>query len=175
MTKLKAKKSISKYKTKTRTVYYVDKENKIKSKQKKDKVSAWLDSVYRGNKEYIDQRIGESNTTVTTTPKQIFKQLVYENIEAGMTPNQALKTLNKSTVFVPVQERLSQNAYSALKDDPQAYKAFREATKINGRYTKVDMGEFKWDKYQKVYRYGDTIISFRNSPYEVILTKANTI
>lgn len=136
----------------------------LKNKSKYKNTSTWLDAVYRNNKELIDSKV---ETTGNTSKKQVFKKLVNEYIEEGYSPTQAVKKLEKSTVFTDVKDRLKQNAYTAIKNDKEAYKEFRELTKNKGRYSKVELDKFQYDKDTGNYIYGNIMISFSNSPYTI--------
>lgn len=141
----------------------------LKAKSKYKNTEAWLDAVYRNNKEYIDSKIIVTSTR--ESKKAIFKRMVGEYMEEGLSPTKALKTVSKSSVFVPYKERAVSNAYTALKADKLAYQQFRELTKSGGKYTKIDMGKFVWDPDQKVYVYdNEVIIRFDNSPKQVIVS-----
>ena len=124
----------------------------------------WLDAVYIKNKKFIDSKI---ETTGDTDKSEIFKSLVNEYIEEGYSPKQAVKKLEKSTIFTDVKDRLKQNAYSAIKHDKEAFKQFRELTKNNGKYTVVDVDKFKYNKDTNSYIYQNIAISFSNSPYTI--------
>lgn len=136
----------------------------LKNKSKYKNTDKWLDAVYRKNKDYIDSRL---ETTGNTSKKQVFKKLVNEYMSEGYSPTQAVKKLEKSTVFTDVKDRLKQNAYTAIKNDKEAYKEFRELTKNKGRYSKVELDKFQYDKDTGNYVYGNIIISFSNSPYTI--------
>ena len=136
----------------------------LKNKSKYKNTSTWLDAVYRNNKELIDSKL---ETTGNTSKKQVFKKLVNEYMSEGFSPTQAVKKLEKSTVFTDVKDRLKQNAYTAIKSDKEAYKEFRELTKNKGRYSKVELDKFQYDKDTGNYIYGNIMISFSNSPYTI--------
>ena len=136
----------------------------LKNKSKYKNTSTWLDAVYRNNKELIDSKV---ETTGNTSKKQVFKKLVSEYMAEGFSPTQAVKKLEKSTVFTDVKDRLKQNAYTAIKSDKEAYKEFRELTKNKGRYSKVELDKFQYDKDTNSYTYGNIMISFNNSPYTI--------
>lgn len=125
---------------------------------------AWLDAVYRSNKETIDKELGFDGKS----GKKIFKQMVNEYISEGMSPTKAVKTIARSTIFTTTKERLINNFYEGLKGDKEAYKAFRELTKEKGRYTKFDTEKLVWNAEDRTYIYNSmVIISFQNSPYGV--------
>ena len=136
----------------------------LKNKSKYKNTSTWLDAVYRNNKELIDSKV---ETTGNTSKRQVFKKLVNEYIEEGYSPTQAVKKLEKSTIFTDVKDRLKQNAYTAIKNDKEAYKEFRELTKNKGRYSKVELDKFQYDKDTGNYIYENIAISFSNSPYTI--------
>jgi hypothetical protein len=137
-----------------------NKANKPRSAYKD--TNAWLNSVYKNNKEIIDEKLSGRNVS----PKTLFKRLVKEQIEQDKnTPTQALKTIARSRLFTEAKEMFREHAWSGLAEDPKAYKRFRELTKEKGRYTKFDPNKLVWNKRDGVYVYNDEIvISFQNSP-----------
>ena len=145
---------------------------KLHSKQRKGRYAStdnWLNSVYKANKSKIDASI-EAPTDTKTSKKEVFKQLVKEYHEEGYSWTKSLHLYEKSTHYTTVRERLSANAYEALKKDKEAYRQFREMTKEDGRYTSIDWDEIEWDSTEKAYIYKDQIkISFSNSPKETIV------
>lgn len=129
---------------------------------------AWLDAVYRNNKAKIDEAMADVRGM---SARVAFKEHVKAYMEEGLTARKAVNALSRSTVFTSTAERLRNNMYSALKQDTDAYKAFRNLTRENGRYTEIDFNEFKWDKDQHMYIYkGQVGINFKNSPQEIIVT-----
>lgn len=144
----------------------------FKAKHKKGfykTTEAWIDAVYRNNKEAIDRELSVDGKS----GKRIFKQMVNEYIDEGMSPTKAVKTVARSTLFTSVKERLLNNFYEGLKSDQEAYKTFRELTKEKGKYTKFDTEKLSWNPQDKVYIYnGVVVISFQNSPYGVIVRGA---
>lgn len=146
---------------------------KLKAKYNKGHyktTDSWLTAVYHNNKDYIDSRL---IVTGKETPVKVFKQIVGEYIEEGLSPTKALKAVERSTIFTPKRDRLVHNAYEAIKADKEVYKRFRELTKTSkGTYSKVDLGKFVWDRQQGVYIYDNKlVISFRNSPYGIDINK----
>lgn len=136
-----------------------------KSKSKYKNTNAWLDAVYRNNKDIIDKELSFAGS-----PKKIFKQMVAEYMDEGLTATKAVSTIARSTLFTTQKERLQTNFYEGLKADRTAYQTFRELTKERGKYSSFDRSKLEWDKEDKVYRYNkDVIISFQNSPYAVIV------
>lgn len=140
---------------------------KLKAKKGKSKyknTDTWLDAVYRNNKEFIDEKL--KNVSVPKLSKRtIFKDIVKEYSDQGLSPLKALKTASNSEIFTSKMERLHNNAFSALKADKDAYKTFRELTKEHGRFTKMDETKLKWEN--GVYIYENIMISFQNSPYGI--------
>lgn len=133
---------------------------KIKSKYKN--TNAWLDAVYRNNKDIIDNSL---IVTGKTSAKKVFKQLVNEYISEGMSPTKAVKTLSKTTIFTPEVERLKSNAFKGLKGDKAAMKQFRKAI---GWHEKIDEAKMTYDASQHIYVYDNKVtVSFTNSPYGV--------
>lgn len=125
---------------------------------------AWIDAVYRNNKDVIDANLKLGGSS----PKTIFKQIIKEYIREGVKPTTAMKTLARSTIFTPTQERIKTNLWTGLKGDKAAYKEFRELTKEKGKYTAFDPSKLVWNRQDNVYIYNALIkISFQNSPYGI--------
>lgn len=144
---------------------------KLKAKRNKGyykNTDAWLDAIYRNNKAVIDEAMSDVRGA---SARSAFKEHVKAYMEQGLTPTKAVNTLSRTTIFTSKAERLRNNMYSALKQDKDAYQAFRNLTKEKGKYTEVDFSQFKWDEDQHMYIYkGQVGIDFRNSPQEIIVT-----
>lgn len=127
--------------------------------------SHWLDAVYRNNKEFIDKKLTVTNPKASK--KTVFKNLVREYMDEGYAPTKALNTLSKTTIFTSEVERFRRNARNALRNDKETYKQFRQ---LVGWKQKIDESKFVYDKKQHIYIYdGRITVSFRNSPYEIII------
>lgn len=123
--------------------------------------NAWIDAVYRNNKELINIKL----EGVLGNKQKVFKNLVKEYMDEGLSPTKAVNTLSRSTVFTEERERLRENAMNALRADKDAYKAFRTTIGWN---TKIDTAKIIYDKDEKVYIYDNkAIISFKNSPFGI--------
>lgn len=137
----------------------------LKAKQNKGKyknTEAWLDAIYRNNKETIDKALV---TTGKTSSKTVFKQLIREYVSEGMSPTKAVRTLSKTTIFTPEVERLKSNAFKGLRGDKTAMKQFRKAI---GWREKIDDSKLVYDASQHIYVYDNRVtVSFTNSPYGV--------
>ena len=139
-----------------------------RAKSRYKSTSKWLDAVYRNNKALIDEKI--ETPEAKTSKRKVFKQLVKEYTDEGYTAKQAVKKVSRSTIFTTTKERLQANAYEGLIDDKEAFKKFRELTKSKGKYQKIEMDKFVYDKESHSYIYDDKIkISYSNSPEEVIV------
>lgn len=141
---------------------------KLKAKKNKGKyknTNAWLDAVYRNNKGFIDSKIQVTNPKANK--KRVFKQLVQEYIDEGLSPTKALNTLSRSTIFREEYERFRENVYKGISQDKLAFKQFRQ---LVGWKKKIDISLFDYDEDEKVYVYDNRItISFKNSPFEIII------
>ena len=139
----------------------------FKAKHKKGfykSTDAWINAVYRNNKEVINKELGSGGKSA----KVIFKQMIKEYMSEGVSPTKAVSTIARSTLFTSTKERLLDNFYKGLKSDQEAYKTFKELTKEKGKYTKFDTEKLYWNPYDKAYIYDDSVvISFQNSPYGV--------
>lgn len=142
----------------------------LKNKGKYKNTEAWLDAVYRNNREFIDSKLVITNPRASK--KTVFKQLVREYMDEGMSPTKALNTLSKTTIFTPEAERFRSNVHKAIREDKDTYKQFR---KMVGWKEKIDDSKFVYDKEQHIYVYdGRVTVSFKNSPYEIILGTIQT-
>lgn len=139
----------------------------FKAKHKKGfykSTDAWINAVYRNNKEVISKELGSDGKS----GKVIFKQMIKEYMSEGLSPTKAVSTIARSTIFTSTKERLLDNFYKGLKSDQEAYKTFKELIKEKGKYTKFDTEKLFWNPQDKVYIYDNSvIISFQNSPYGV--------
>ena len=135
-----------------------------KGKSRYKNTDKWLDAVYRNNKTLIDEKLKDVSVP-KLSKRTIFKDIVKEYTEQGLSPVKALNKASNSEIFTSKTERLHSNAFSALKADKDAYKTFRELTKEHGRFTKMDETKLKWEN--GVYIYGNIMISFQNSPYGI--------
>lgn len=137
----------------------------FKAKQPKSKyksTESWIDAVYRNNKVIIDGELASSGN-----PRRVFKQIINEYMDEGLSPTKAMQTLARSTIFTTDKERIQNNMWAGLKGDKEAYRLFRELTKERGRYTKFDESKLIWDRSQHAYIYSGVMISFQNSPFGV--------
>ena len=126
-------------------------------------IDAWIDAVWRNN----EGRIRAAFDGVSK-PKSAFKSSIKEYMSQGLSPQKAMFSLVRSTIFTTTRERLSDNARTGLRGDKAAYKVFRDLTREKGRFTKFDQSLMKYDKKEKVYIYNNkVIISFKNSPKRV--------
>lgn len=144
----------------------------LKKKRKYKNTDAWINAVYRNNKSVIDDKL-QINENIKISTQTLFRNMVKEYINMGLSPTKALDTLSRTTIFTPRWERLQNNAIRGLRNDPDAFYRFR---KLTGWKKQVDPSLFIWDKEQHLYIYGDTgiAVSFRNSPYRVIVRNTNT-
>lgn len=140
----------------------------LKNKSKYKSTSAWLDAVYRNNRDFIDSRIQTPSTMRRKISKRaVFKQLAQEYMDEGLSPIKALDTLSKSTIFTSEAERIRSNAFRGIKGDKEAFREFR---RLAGWNKKIDESKMKWDKEQHMYIYDNRVtIQFDNSPYQVIV------
>lgn len=129
----------------------------------------WLDAVYRKNKAEIDKALdGVKNK------KAAFKNAVKGYMEEGLSPEKALNTLERSTIFTPEKVRFRRNLLQALKDFDK-YNEFRKMIRgEKGRFAKVYLEKFQYDREKNLYYYytdlGDVVvIEFTNSPEDIIL------
>ena len=148
------------------------KANKVRSKYKN--TEAWLDAVYRKNKEYIDSTFistTQSGKSIKVQFKQSVKDYIYG--ERKFTPEEALKATQRSSHFTTPKERIRANLMSRIKKEKEGefYKKFRQiAFRESGKYAKYDPDKWFYHYDDKVYTYdGRIMISFSNSPQSVIM------
>lgn len=132
-------------------------------------VDHWLDSIYRKNRDYIDNKLeGIKNK------KASFKNAVKGYMEEGLSPEASLKALENSTIFTPVYERMRKNLIEGMKSH-KVYNDFRKLNRsVSGKFLRVDMDRFHWDDEQGVYYYTTTegriiVIEIINSPEQILV------
>ena len=164
-----------------RKIKKIGKFKKVSKKTRFKTTDKYLDSIYRNNKDIIDKAFDVDpddlgkviNNKKLRSKRERFKEVVREYMDEGKTVDQALKSISNSELFTEYKERAHNNLYDALKDDRDAYRKFRELTKDDkGRFTKVDLTQFEYIGNGE-YQYGDVVISFTNSPEEIIIKKVN--
>ena len=143
--------------------------------------SAYLDAVYRKNKEYIDSHTPEGIKEKGVSPKAFFKAEVrrvseMQNQMTGKkyTLNRAIKRVANSKMLNPqmsTSDIKANNFQSLLKKDKDTYRQFRNRTRKGGRFTSFDYSKLKFDGYYNingtngaVYIYDDdtVIIEFKS-------------
>lgn len=146
------------------------KANKARSKYKN--TEAWMNAVYRKNKEYIDSTF-VSTTQSSKSIKVQFKQSIKDYMEGArkFTPEEALNATLRSSHFTTPKERIRANLMSKLKKEQELYKEFRQiAFRESGKYAKYDPDKWFYHYDDKVYTYdGRIMISFSNSPQSVTM------
>lgn len=152
----------------------------LKYKKAYKNLDKYLDSIYRANKDLINDNIitdeelklaSNKDILKRQSKKKLFKEAVKEYMDEGYRVDEALKKLSNSRVFTEYVETAQENTLDALREYKDAWRRFRELTKEKGRYTKIDPNRLVYIGNNE-YSYGDVIISFRNSPKEVIVRKA---
>ena len=153
--------------------------NVLKAKSKYKNIDKYLDAIYRANKDYIDNNIISQEELEVASNRDIlkkkskralFKNYIKEYMEEGYNVDQAIRKASNSRVFTEYVELAQENLLEGLKEHKDAYKKFRNLTKKNGRYTKIDLSKFTYIGNNE-YAYEDIIISFKDSPKEVVVKK----
>lgn len=129
-----------------------------KAKKRYKNTNAWLDAVYRKNKQVIDNAL---QSTRWSSSKKIFKEWVRAYMAEGNSPVKALRKLSRSEIFTDRATRLKENFLKGLKSDKEKFKEFRK--KI-GWKTKIDINNLKYDYREGAYIYGDTGIEIYEDP-----------
>ena len=154
----------------------------LKTKKHYKNTSAYIDAVYRNNKNIIDSNMSPEWIAVYKTPKAAFKALVKEqmlqkNYKTGknFTVQQAIKTkanskdLNKDWSRADI---MYNNFQGLVKKDKGLAKEFRKRLRDErGRFTKYDPKKLKFLGYYSsstgnaaVYQFGDLVILEKKSP-----------
>ena len=132
----------------------------------------WFYQVYRNNKELIDAKY-DFNPEVG--PYKLFKRAAYELIEQGKSPESAVQTIARSSLFTSKKERYQDYFLESLKSERSAFKRFQELSKDRGRYTRFDSDKLWWSYEDKVYVYDNKVlVSFENSPYQIVVKKISS-
>lgn len=152
---------------------------RLKTKGKYKSLDKYLDAIYRQNKDLIDRKIlneqdlelaPNREKLLRQSKKKLFKDYVKEYMDEGYKVDQAIKKVSNSRTFLDYDDLAKDNALSGLKEDKDAYREFRELTKEKGRYTKIDVSKITYIGNNE-YSYGGVVISFKNSPKEVVVRK----
>lgn len=152
---------------------------RLKKINKYKNLDAYLNSIYRQNKDLIDSRyLTEEDLALATnrekllktSKKTAWKNHVKEYMEEGYSVDEALKKVSNSRVMMDYEDLARNNALDGLKEDKEAYKKFRELTKVKGKYTKIDSRKLTYIGNNE-YAYENVVISFKNSPEEIIVRK----
>ena len=150
---------------------------RVRTKGKYKSLDKYLDSIYKQNKELIDRKILNEDELqfapnraklMKQSKKKLFKDYVKEYMDEGHSVDQALRKVSNSRTFLDYEDLARENALDGLKEDREAYKKFRELTKEKGRYTKVDVARLEYLGHNE-YAYGSVIISFKNSPKQIVV------
>ena len=116
-----------------------------KAKKYYKDTNAWLNAVYRNNKQVIDKAL---QSTRWSSSKKIFKEWIRAYIAEGNSPVEALRKLSRSEIFTDRATRLKENFLKGLKTDKEKFKEFRK--KIGWR-TKIDINKLKFDYQEGAY------------------------
>lgn len=126
----------------------------------------YFDAFYKINKEILDENVfGEYGANISA--RETIKRKAEEE---GVTWNEAIKSWGRSEQFIDVKTRLVNNAYEKIKSDRNTYLEFREITKEHGKFTKINLNDFVYVG-ENTYMYHGVMVSFKNSPDEVIIEK----
>lgn len=135
----------------------------------------YIRAVYRENKSMLEKSIAKP-ANQRKTKEDAFVNLVKETKKRDRVGiNKAIQSeLNKSYYADDTEGFFKENAMTALKDDKDAYKWFREHTKDKkGRYTSFDINKLKYEgsgSYTYDGPHGLLHIDFSNSPYGVYIS-----
>ena len=135
----------------------------LKPKGRYKNESAWLDAVYRNNKATINEAL----EGVMGSKQSVFKSLVREYKDEGLTPTKALNRLSRSTIFKDYSTRAQENVLQGIRSQG-LMKGFR---RMSGWKTKIDPNKLQFEG-GGTYIYDNKVrIDFKNSPYQIILEK----
>ena len=129
-----------------------------KAKKYYKDTNAWLDAVYRNNKQVIDKAL---QSTRWSSSKKIFKEWIRAYIAEGNSPAKALRKLSRSEIFTDRATRLKENFLKGLKADKEKFKEFRK--KIGWR-TKIDINKLKYDYQEGAYVYEGADVEVYEDP-----------
>ena len=140
---------------------------RLKAKHKKKFYKndrAYIEAIYRNNKNYIDERMGEGyrvshKTAFINTVKDYMKE---QRIGAST----AISRFISSEEFTTKGERLHHNLIEGLMGNKEAYKIFKNKTGIKKK-TDIDMNKLEYDYNDNIYKYEDVIIDVANSPLTI--------
>lgn len=163
---------------------------KTKPHKKYKSTSTWVYSLYRMNKEKIDEKL---KNVKDEDKMRAFKHILLEYADKkiseaarkDMTDKKLNKLLNKiedpekklqgflwSDKWSEYKDRAQENLIKTL----QEHKALKELKEITGtpKNKKIDKGEIFWNREDKVYEYRGYTIDLSNSPKGIKFTKITT-
>lgn len=163
---------------------------KTKPHKKYKSTSTWIYSLYRMNKEKINEKL---KNVKDEDKMRAFKHILLEYADKkiseaarkNMTDSKLNKLLNKiedpekklqgflwSDKWSEYKDRAQENLIRTL----QEHKALKELKEITGtpKNKKIDQDEIKWNREDKVYEYRGYTIDLSNSPKGIKFTKITT-
>lgn len=161
----------------------------LKKQSKYKSNNAWIDAIYRANKQRIDIKLQLADRKVSRG--RILKQVIVEKLEnygyyyeggpiarfLNSIPKRvfaaATNKVTNSDIFTSAGERAKTNIYQAVKDFGQLRQLRQLSGEVGrGKKGKITAEDFRWDKNLGMYVYKDKVaIDIKNSPYEISLRK----
>ena len=156
-------------------------EHITKAKRKDYKTEEeWIRATYAKNKAFIDKKLDEDalKTGIQRNPSGYEEEFIsyYEGYRDDYKPMQALRQLERSTLFTPYKTTAKRNILSAMIADNTSWETFKELTGVKGLGS-IDLEKLKWSKDDNLYVYetedGKKVkIITTNSPYGIDVVEA---
>jgi hypothetical protein len=139
----------------------------------------YLDRIFEQNRTTIQEAVDKINNDPANIPgwgginaKKWFKANMEAHMErTGDDVKKALEKLGRTEMFLTRTERRLNNIEKAIRSNPEL---LRQLRMVNGWRNKLDWDSLSITQDSNIYRMGNIVIDFRNSPVEVIFTKMPT-
>ena len=138
---------------------------KPRKKYKSDR--AYLEAVYRKNKEWIDKM---ATYKPSVSMKRSFVNSAMDYVRQGKTARQAANILASSAAFAGKHYRGKVNIYNVITQDSKVYSQFKSATKLKKK-SDFDIEKLKWSYELESYEYEGVVIDVSQSPFKINIYK----
>lgn len=131
---------------------------------------AYLEDVFNKNREMITEVYGAN------AKNKFINAVQSRKVVHGVNVKKAMNMIYRSQAFTPYQDVARENMLNVLKKN-DLYNQFRDLTRDKqGRYTKVNIENIKWDRDQQMYVYDNREINgkeigilLKNSPVRLTI------
>lgn len=139
----------------------------------------YLDRIFEQNRSTIQEAVDKINNDPANIPgwggisaKKWFKANMEAHMEkTGDDVKKALEKLGRTEMFLTRTERRLNNIEKTIRSNPELLRQLRMA---NGWRNKLDWDQLSITQDNNIYRLGNIVIDFNNSPVEVVISVVPT-